>query len=323
MPSDSIAATHKKPKREVRREWQTPIQAVRRSVKRVWRRETLADDMRSIGRFIVLTFITTWLLWWLVIRASGPDVPVWLSLGGPVFLIGVFAPGLTAVALTAWDGGRESVRSLLGRMLRWRVGLRFYAFALLLMPLTKLAVAILHRVLTGTWPPFGETHPAVLVIATILSTIGQAGEELGWRGYLLPRLTERTGLAVASLIVGVIWAAWHLPLFFAPGADTYHRSFPLFTLQVVAYSVALAWLYWRTDGSLLLTMFMHAALNNTKDIVPSGAVQAGGVFTIHAPLVSGLTVLLLWLVVALLLVRMRSASHVGDPASNRVPVAAA
>ena len=283
--------------------------------------------MRAIGKFLVLTFVSTWVLWALVIRAGGPHAPPGaspvLAIGGPVFLLGVFAPGLVAVALTAWADGRRAVGALLGRIVHWRVGLRYYAFALLLMPLTKLAVAVLYHLVTGTWPRFGETRPVLLVVATILSTIGQAGEEVGWRGYLLPRLTERTGLVAASLIVGVIWAAWHLPLFFASGADTYRQSFSLYALQVVAYSVALAWLYWRTGGSLLLTMFMHAAFNNTKDIVPSAGVQGGSVFSLHGTLVFRLTVLLLWVVSVVLLTRMRGVSALSGVPERRLPVGAA
>jgi membrane protease YdiL (CAAX protease family) len=234
-----------------------------------------------------------------------------------VFLIGVFAPGLVAVALTAWTEGSAAVVELLGRVVRWRVGWRFYAFALFLMPLTKLTVAVVHRAIVGRWPAFGETRPLLLVVATILSTVGQAGEEVGWRGYLLPRLTERTGLVAASLVVGVIWAVWHLPLFFAAGADTKGQSFPLYMLQVTVYSVALAWLYWRTGGSLLLTMFMHAAFNNMKDIVPSRGVGSASPFTLEATLVFRLTVVILWVVGVLLLIRMRGVEDVGNPRDRR------
>jgi membrane protease YdiL (CAAX protease family) len=260
-----------------------------------------------------LTFAGTWGLWALVIRAtSGQAPPPVLGLGGPLFLIGVFTPGLVGLWLTRRDDGRSAVDILLGRVVQWRVGVRFYAFALLLMPITKLAVAVLYHVLTDHWPAFGETRPVVLIGATIVSTVGQAGEELGWRGYLLPRVSERTGPAVASLIVGVVWASWHLPLFFAPGADTNGQSFPLYLVQVTALSVALTWLYWCTGGSLLLTMFMHAAFNNTKDIVPSGAVGAGNVFGFDATLVFRLTVIVLSVVATGLLVSMRGASRVID-----------
>lgn len=266
---------------------------------------------RAVGAFLGLTFASTWALWAVVIRASAnhgaSSTAAGPAFGGPAFLLGVFAPGIVALALTAWHGGHQALAALLRRIVQWRVPLRLYAFALLLMPLTKLAVALLVRATTGAWPPFGETHPVILVAATVLSTVGQVGEEVGWRGYLLPRLTERTGLATASVIVGIIWAAWHLPLFFTPGANTYHQSFPLYALQLTAYSIALAWLYWRSGGSLLLTMFMHAAFNNMKDIVPSLGVAAGHVFRFDSTLVFRLTVLVLWIAGAVLLVRMRHA----------------
>lgn len=263
--------------------------------------------MTAIVRFIALAFAITWLLWLTVMRAGAGGTSPVMTLGGPVFLVGVFAPGIVAVFLTAVDEGQEGVRALLSRIVRWRVDARFYAFAVLLMPVTKLVVALLHRALTGKWPVFGETQPALLLAATALSTIFQAGEEVGWRGYLLPRLSKRAGLGTASLLVGVIWSAWHLPLFYATGTDTYHQSFPLFALQVTAYSVALAWLYWRTSGSLLLPMLMHAAFNNMKDIVPSHGVAAGSPFTLESTLVLRLSVLLLWVVGVVLLVRMRGA----------------
>ena len=126
------------------------------------------------------------------------------------------------------------------------------------------------------------TSLVLMLAATIVSTPVQAGEEIGWRGYALPRLAARFGLAPASIVLGVIWAVWHLPFFVMPGGDTYRQSFPAYLTSVTALSVALSFLYWRTNGSLLMTMLMHAAINNTKDIVP--AQSAGGMtpFTLTA-----------------------------------------
>src|SRR5439155_22847968 len=142
----------------------------------------------------------------------------------------------------------------------------------------KLTVALLYRALAGAWPRFGDVSWYVMLAATLGSTVvgGQVAEELGWRGYALPRLAMRFGLGGASVLLGVLWAGWHLPLFFILGGDTVGQSFPLYVVQVTALSVAIAWLYLKTQGSLLLTMLLHAAVNNTKDIVPSavpGATQ--------------------------------------------------
>jgi membrane protease YdiL (CAAX protease family) len=96
-----------------------------------------------------------------------------------------------------------------------------------------------------------------------------------------------------------------LPLFFAPQADKFGQSFPLYLLQATALSVALAWLYWRTRGSLLLVMLLHAVVNNTKDIVPSAVPGATNPFALSTSLVAWLTVALLWIAAAYFLFRMR------------------
>jgi len=223
-----------------------------------------------------------------------------------VFHLGVFAPAIVALALTARADGRAGVGTLLAGIGRWRVGLRWYLFAAGYMVAIKLAVALVHRVATGAWPRFGETPWFIMAVALVVSTGVQAGEEVGWRGYALPRLARHIGLARASILLGVIWAAWHLPLFFVPESDTYGQSFPVFLLQVTAISVAMAWLYWRTAGSLLLVMLMHAAVNNTKDIVPSAVPDASNPLVLGSSLVAWLTVGLLSVGALYFLFRMRA-----------------
>lgn len=103
----------------------------------------------------------------------------------------------------------------------------------------------------------------------------------------------------------MICATWHLPLFFFPASDTLGQSFPLYLLQVTAVSVAMAWLYWRTGGSLLPVMLLHAAVNNLKDIVPSATSGATNPFGLNASPVGWLTVALLWIGAAYFIVNMR------------------
>src|SRR4029077_5413333 len=220
----------------------------------------------SLVGFLALTFAANWTMFILAVCLSqssslGPAIRI-------LVLLGTIAPSLVAVALTARAQGEAGVGAMLGRILRWRVGAPWYLFAVGYMVAIKLTVALVHRLATGTWPRFGDV-PWYLMVAVIpISTWVQAGEEVGWRGYALPRLAARFGLSGASVVLGVIWATWHLPLFYLRGADTYGQSFVTYLLTVIALSVAMAWVYWNTHGSLLLTMLMHAAINNTKDIVP-------------------------------------------------------
>jgi membrane protease YdiL (CAAX protease family) len=173
------------------------------------------------------------------------------------------------------------------------------------MPAIKLTAAIAHRAITGGWPRFGNEPVYLMLSALLVSTWVQAGEEIGWRGYALPRLTERFGLAQSSIILGVIWATWHLPIFFFPVGDLLGQSFPMYLLQVTALSVAMAWLFWRTGGSLLLVMLFHAAVNNLKDIVPSGTPDATNPFVLNASLVGWLTVAFLWIAATYFLFKIR------------------
>ena len=264
--------------------------------------------MRSLLKFFLLTYAVAWICWTaagIISRGTESAAPALAVFAGVLFLLGTFAPGLVALALTERTEGHAATRGLLRQIFRWRVGARWYVFAIGYIPAIKLSVALVHRVATGAWPGFGQEPWYFMAAAIAISTWAQAGEEIGWRGYALPRLSERFGLAPASVILGIIWACWHLPFFFIPASDTFGQSFPLYLLQVTALSVAMAWLYWRTDGSLLLVMLLHAAVNNTKDIVPSTVPGATNPFALSTSLVGWLTVAFLWICAAYFLVRMR------------------
>jgi len=263
--------------------------------------------MRSLLKFFLLTYIVSWVLWAssaAILRVATPESSGLQIISGALYLIGVFAPALVALALTARADGRAATLALLRRTVDWSVGARWYLFALGYMAAIKLAVAISVRIATGAWPAFGPEPLYLMIIAIPFSTPVQAGEEIGWRGYALPRLAASLGLSGASIVLGILWACWHLPFFFIPGSDKSGQSFPLYLLGVTALSVAMAWLYWRTNGSLLLTMLMHAAVNNTKDIVPSAVSAATNVSSLSSSRVAWISVAIMWICAVYFLVRM-------------------
>lgn len=255
-------------------------------------------------RFFALTFLAAWTCFF----AAGALPPDAGMLRSALFLLGTIAPSMTAVGLAARTSGREGVLALLRPIARWNVGGRWYVFALGFMAAVKLAAATLHRLMLGEWPQFGEETWFVMAAAIVLFTWVQAGEEIGWRGYALPRMAARFGLGPASLILGLVWALWHLPLFLIPGTGSSGQSFPLYALQVTALSVAMAWLYLRTGCSLLLVMLFHSAVNNTKDIVPSAVGGATNPFALSSSPLAWLTAGLLWLAAAYFLFSMRNAA---------------
>jgi membrane protease YdiL (CAAX protease family) len=272
--------------------------------------------MRSLLKFFLLTYIVTWTSWIASATISGRNAllggtaspPSRLAaISGLLFLFGTVAPSLVALALTARAEGRAGTMALLSRVVRAPTAARWYVFAVSYFAAIKLGVALVHRIATGAWPPFSEETWYIMLVAVVLSTPVQAGEEIGWRGYALPRLAGQLGLARASIVLGLIWACWHLPVFFILGSDNFGRSFPVYLLAVTALSVAMAWLYWRTAGSLLLTMLMHSAVNNTN-IVPSAVLPGANPFSLNAPLVAWLTAALLWICALYFLVKMRGAT---------------
>jgi len=270
--------------------------------------------VRSLLKFFLLTYALTWVCFISAVkmsyapRSTGPATTI---LRESLLLLGTFAPAIMALGLTARDEGRRGVGVLLRRMIQWQVGWRWYLFAVLYMPAVKLSVALVYRLTTKGWPRLGTDPWYIIVLAIIISTPVQAGEEIGWRGYALPRLAGRFGFAGASLLLGLIWACWHLPVFFLPGADKYGESFPVWTLQVVALSVAVTRLYAGTHGSLLLTMLMHSAVNQTVGMVPSANLNPGNPFTLSVSLVMWLTAIFLWITAGYFLLRMPSAK--GSP----------
>jgi uncharacterized protein len=265
--------------------------------------------------YFVLTFLVTWSVWLATAALAAPGNTGFFGARGPVFLLGVFAPALVALALTAQAEGRTGVTRLLARIGLWQVSARWYAVAIGYFAVIKLAAALVHRIVTDEWPPFGDTPIPLIVLGIAVSTWAQAGEEVGWRGYALPRLAQYFGLGGASLVLGFVWAAWHIPLFVLPDSGSTGQSFPAYLLQVMAMSVVFAFIYWKTDGSLLLVMLMHASVNNTTGIVPAATGGAITPIAFGGSLVAWATVALSWAVAAPLLIRMRKADIQGMLAS--------
>ena len=174
---------------------------------------------------------------------------------------------------------------LFKRFFLWRVGWMWYLVAILLLPTLRFAAIPLTSWLTRV--PADYSHPMIrdvvplnlpllyMALPWILFEIITNGEEMGWRGYVLPRLQAKYNALTASLIVGVIWSVWHLPKFFGTGTSG-GRSFFWFTLFCLAASVLYTWLYNNSRGSLLLVTLFHASSNTAGMFLPvSFAVTCG------------------------------------------------
>jgi membrane protease YdiL (CAAX protease family) len=180
-----------------------------------------------------------------------------------------FGPLVAALIVGATCGGRQAVKQLLLSMLRWRVAPRWYAFALLL------PVAVTLAATYGTVLTFGAADPTAVILAGLPTYLplfalmmlnplqGSLGEEPGWRGYALPRLLSGRSPLAASVLLGVLVAAWHTPLFVI-GAYT---NPPLHILFIVTTTVLYTLLFMGTRGSVLLAMAFHTGWNLAPEIV--------------------------------------------------------
>jgi membrane protease YdiL (CAAX protease family) len=174
------------------------------------------------------------------------------------------------------------VLALLKRFLIWRVNWKWYLAALLLMPALQFLSVILNAAFTQTTIDFGAVFArnifgendslAIFVLPFFLIDFIANGEEMGWRGYVLPRLQAKSSALISSLILGVIWGLWHLPKFLAPGNDS---SFLLFMLDTIVKAVLYTWLYNNTGGSLLLVTLFHAASNTGGVFLPVSTTVSG------------------------------------------------
>ncbi len=254
--------------------------------------------------FFVLTFALSWSSFLVALRLEG-------MLQSSVLFIGVIAPAIVALALIAREEGRAGLYAFFNRRFTWASSAKWYLFAIAFFAVVKLTAALLHRLIAGAWPGFGTEAWYIIAIAIVISTPVQSGEEIGWRGYALPRLTTRFGLRWSGVILGAIWSVWHLPVFFLPGADKFGQSFPVYLLGTMTLSVAMTWLYAHTNGSLWMTMLMHSAVNQTTGIVPSAVPGAADVFALSHSLIAWLTVGLLSACAAFFLVRMPTRADVG------------
>lgn len=225
--------------------------------------------------FVLLTVSLSWPIW----------IAAWLATGRPTtfhgpgammaaIYAGSFGPGVAAAILSAISRP-GSLKEWLRGFIRFRCGWRSYAAALLPFPLALLFLTIT----LGYAPRLEGLHGQASIllyltvfpvslfngVATVIMGAGPLGEEGGWRGYLLPRLLEQGGEVRASLIIGIVWALWHLPIM-AMFSDwrsgvPFVAYLPLYTLGVIGLSFVMSRIWLAGRGSLIPCIWLHGLVN--------------------------------------------------------------
>ncbi|HUY99067.1 MAG TPA: CPBP family intramembrane glutamic endopeptidase [Thermomicrobiaceae bacterium] len=225
---------------------------------------------RRLVAFLTLAYGLSWVVWGVALALR---LPADHGAGLALLAAGAGGPSVAALLVAAARHGREGIADLLRGLRRWRVGAGWYVVALL-GPLLLMAAAVELRLLL----PEGRPEPADLSrlrqlipgAIVILALGGPLQQELGWRGYALPRLQARWSALGSSLILGVVWSLWQLPLCWLPGTPQHalvgsDRLAPLWALGIGGYtvllSVVITWAFNSTGGSTLLAILLRTGTN--------------------------------------------------------------
>lgn len=212
--------------------------------------------------FFLLTFAIAWGVFALYIAAQDWVTSTLGELSGshPLFILAVYAPAISALLLIGLSSNLQGIGRFLMRLLRWHAPIWVYAFLLIGFPVIAFAGAGLKGNAMSA-PLFSEPIGALLPAIGFMMILGPV-EEIGWRGFALPILQRRFLPFWAGLILGVIWAVWHLPAFLLSGTPQAAWGFMPFFMGSVACSVILTAIFNDARGSLLVSMLFHFQMNN-------------------------------------------------------------
>jgi hypothetical protein len=222
---------------------------------------TAAPPVRSVIVFFALTFGIAWGLLVLLVAFPAPIEAAFgpLRASHPLFILAVWSPAISGIALVLWYGGVSGLRGFLSRLLLWRAPAGWYLLLLVGLP----AISFLGAAIGGTLTREALAQPPLLELLMLMGFMLILGpiEEFGWRGYALPLLQRRMAPIWAGLIVGILWALWHVPAFFLGGTPQSGWDVMPFVVGATAASVIVTGFFNAARGSILVAILFHWQLN--------------------------------------------------------------
>ena len=232
--------------------------------------KTKSFEPRNLAFFFLIVFglqaIAYGLLIAGVLKMPSIDGPAAL-LDDPrliILTLAAWGPIIAAFVITALTEGKPGVRALWRRFWNRNMSLKWLLVTLLILPAMQLVTNLVIRLLDGqAYPVFFSYNPPWSVIPMFIIAFIFNGmfEEFGWRGYVLPRFQARWNALPSSLILGLIWAAWHFGQWFVPGSHLYQRDFWLWSLGTILLSIMMTWIFNNTQGSVLAASLFHGVIN--------------------------------------------------------------
>ena len=218
----------------------------------------------QVVAYVILTFLFTWLCWSISFTSSNQ------SISGVFRIVGSFMPSVVAVTFSACFFGKRGMKELLKKIIVWKISPLYYVFAIFYTAASVFIPSFIctmlgldYRVYFGTQLAGISLTSPFMVFACFFAVMffgGPVGEELGWRGFVLPRLQKRFSPITASIIIGVIWSCWHIPMFLVH-AEGYDISFIRYLFETIWLAILFTWLYNHTKGSLLIPILFHSVDN--------------------------------------------------------------
>jgi membrane protease YdiL (CAAX protease family) len=237
-----------------------------------------SERRRELLLFFAFTFGITWGIGALVLLIPDRVASLFgeLSTTSPLYFLAVYAPSLVALVLSVTRQGWRRGGELLAKLRPRKANVGYYAAVLLGWPVLDSLALLLQGDITGKPTPslaFNHWYMApMILLVTLVVDAGPLGEELGWRGYALPRLLSgRLSALAAALVLGVVWGVWHLPAFFVAGTSQHDSQMGIFwlILGTTLSSVIMTWLYRRTGGDVLASgLLVHLMNNMTSASLP-------------------------------------------------------
>ncbi len=213
----------------------------------------------QVIKFLVLTFLFSWYFW---------SAAAWMhELRDLYLVIGGLGPSVVGLALIWVLGGNEGVSRVLGKLMPGDVHPLWFMFPLLGGFILVVPGLLLLTYLGDVSYALSDLYQVVVSFASVFA-FSVVGEEIGWRGFALPRLQKDAVAAVSGLALGVAWGVWQVPLWFVPGHPYQAMPMPVFLVYVAGVSVLCTWFYNNTRGNLLVVSLFHAASYAAFGLLP-------------------------------------------------------
>lgn len=234
-----------------------------------------SQPLKEVALFFAITLGLAYLVFWgPLVLFQVPTISFVSDIKGPpwaiaMFIINGFVPSTAAIVMTRVIEGKGGLKQFLKRVVQFKIGWRWYLAAVAAVIIPTLGQLLIIRLLGQTFYYKGFILQLGSFIPLII--LGPLSEELGWRGYALDRLQTKWNALVSSILLGIVWALWHLPLFFMVGTSQHelHFSFPSFMIGLVALSILFTWLHNNTARSIWTAVFFHWLYTYAGQVVAS------------------------------------------------------